>query len=249
MSLARTAVRLLAVGVMTGTDGARPTIAGPRVYDSRISDLAPETFAEDAKPVLLVLTDEDSGEALSDANGGPPFRRLIELVIEMAMVERHKVGDGYVVGYPDTDARLEASLDLLEHQVLDVLGNGTTDAALTFQSHIRVWRRAAHRQVTDDAGVKMACRILSLTCEISDDQGGPMPGATGLDRLPEPLRTVAHVLPPGSGGANTCSTLAAAISAQPDISVPFEGVDWRFDAGTEDKDEHVVVGKTDFDQP
>jgi hypothetical protein len=97
--------------------------------------------------------------------------------------------------------------------------------------------------VTDDAGVKMACRMLTLTCEISDDH---MPLPVGL---PEPLRTVAAVLPVGSAGAAAVAAIAAALVPQPGVGVEFEGIDWRHDAGTEDEDDHVVVGRTDFDQP
>jgi len=244
MTLARTAIRLGAVGILRGSAPDHPTLAGPRVFDSRMADIAPENFSEDAKPILLVTTDSDDGDALSDANGGPPFRRNIDLIVELAMVARYREGSGYVVGYPDTDARLEASLDLLEHQVIDVLANGTTDLAIAFQTKIRIWSRKSHRQTSDDTGVKIACRVLTLSCEISDDQGGPLPSATGLDRLPQPMRAICEQLPPGSSGRQACEAIAAAVQAHD--RVPFEGIDWRFDAGKDDKPEHVVVGRTDF---
>ena len=38
---------------------------------------------------------------------------MIEVVLELGMTQSVKEGDGFVVGYPDTDARHEASLDYL----------------------------------------------------------------------------------------------------------------------------------------
>jgi hypothetical protein len=85
MSLVRTALRLCAVAALQDV-----TIAQGRVYDSRIGDIQPETFLEDAKPTVIVLTDGDAGEQLSHQNGGPPFDRMVDLVFELGMVQTQK---------------------------------------------------------------------------------------------------------------------------------------------------------------
>lgn len=263
MTLARTALRLCAAGTLKGVDGARPTIAQERVYDSRNDPFQPEDFAGDAKPIVIVVTDGDDGDAQSQQNGGPPFLRNIELVLELAMVARApKVGadgkpiGGYVVGVPDTDARLEASLDLLEFQVIRRLASDLAPLSVLFRKLARIWKRECHRQIDDGAGVKIASRVLVLTCGVKDDQvqvfnnpNDPLP--EGLDALPEPLRTVAKALPAGSAGADTCAALAAAITQ---LTAPaLEGVDAIYDGANrapppDEPDDRTVVGKIDLDQ-
>lgn len=263
MTLARTALRLCAAGTLKGAVGARPTIAQERVYDSRNDPFQPEDFADDAKPIVVVVTDGDDGDALSNQNGGPPFHRNIELVLELAMVARAPVTDdsgnptgGYVIGVPDTDARLEASLDLLEFQVIRRLANDPAPLSVLFRKLARIWKRECHRQIDDAAGVKIASRVLVLTCEAKDDRvqvfNNPnMPLPTGLDALPEPLRTVAKALPAGSAGADTCAALAGAISQ---LTLPaLNGVDAIYDGANrapppDEPDDRTVVGKIDLDQ-
>jgi len=239
MTLARTALRLAVVQAIAGVKGDRPTIAEGRVYDSRASAEQPEAFAEDAKAIVLVLTDGDEGDALSDQNGGPPFRRNIELVLDIGMVCQEKADDepsGYVLVYPDTDARLEASLDVLETQIIRQLAAGGDPLAIWFQNHVRVWKRESHRQVEDETGVKLARRVTTLACELSDDKYEV--DATGL---PEPLHSVAVLMPPGSYGAETCATIAANLGPTPFDAVDFDGVNMQISVGQADEMVDVSV--------
>lgn len=238
MTLARTALRLAVVQAIKGVTGSRPTIADGRVYDSRISPEDPEDFSEDARALVVVLTDGDEGDALSEQNGGPPFHRQIELVFDIGMVCREKAdndADGYLIGYPDTDARLEASLDMLQTQIVRYLTASRDPLALFFQNFVRAWKQESHRQVEDAASVKLARRLWTLTCEVNDDiYETPVPGAappTGLNILPEPLRTVAALMPAGSAGADTSAAIAAALGVTPFASDAFKGVDITVDAG------------------
>lgn len=263
MTLARTALRLVVSAALKGTPAARPTIAEGRFYDSRISELAPETVEDDAKPVGIITTDQDEGEALSEQNGGPPFHRMIDLVIELGMIESTQApvanpqpgqpATVYVVGYPDTDRRLEASLDLLEFQVIRRLATEPDPMCVLFRRFVRIRKHECHRQVTDDAGVKLACRLLTLTCELNDDRvmiyntSGTLP--TGLDVLPEPLKTVAKAMAPGSSELDTCMAIAAALS--PVEAPAFEGVDATYDNNAptgEDDPSHKVDGPFDLPQ-
>lgn len=225
MTLARTALRLCVAACLRGDDSGRPTIADDRIYDSRISEIAPETFADDAKATVILLADGDEGDALSAQNGGPPFHRMIDLVVEMnmtaAILEPGGEGDPpqYVVGYPETDAQLEGSLDLLEFQVLRRLQYDLSPLPVLFRSFVRIRKHDSHRQVLDQSGVKLACRVLVLTCEVNDDQvriynpASTAPAVpTGFDVLPEPLRRVAKALPAGSSGLEVCTSLAAALA-------------------------------------
>lgn len=231
MTLARTALRLATLAALKGDESARPTLAEGRVYDSRISDFAPETSLDDAKPTIIVLTDSDEGEALSRQNGGPPFIRLIDVVLELGIIQTIKDGDDFIVGYPDTDARHEASLDALEYQIMRRLGYDPAPLSVLWRSFVRPRKHDCHRQVLDDSGVKLACRILTLTCEVSDDQdqvfnsGDVIP--TGIDALPDPLRRVAAAMPAGSSGADVCAKIAVALS--PMTVSALDGVDVTID--------------------
>jgi len=255
MTIARTALRLAAVQAIRGTADPRPTIAEGRVYDSRIAPESPDVFSEDAKPTVIVLTDADEGDALSDQNGGPPFHRRIDLVLDIGMVCREKAeddADGYLVGYPDTDARLEASLDILQTQIVRFLTAGDDPLSIWFQRYVRVWKQESHRQVEDNTSMKLARRLLTLTCELKDDvyeivfPGQTAP--TGLAILPEPLRTVCGLMPAGSSGAQSCAAIAAALGKTPFTPDYFVGVNITADAAGDEKAEHEVVASAETGQ-
>jgi hypothetical protein len=252
---ARTALRLITVATLAGTADARPTIAADRVDDSRLADLAPESVPEDGLPVIMVICDDDDGEALSEQNGGPPFDRTIDLNLELSIASRVAYLDPahpdaapvYQVEAPDTDARLEASLDCLEFQAIRELSYGQTPFAVLFRRLARITHRACHRGATDD-GVKIASRLLTLKCRVNDDAieilGASDPAPVGLDALPEPLRSVAKLLPVDSAGGVICAALAAKI-APLKAAVALEGVDIRSDAGQPAADiDDDVVGVT-----
>lgn len=235
---ARTALRLITVAALAGTADPRPTIAADRVDDSRLADLAPETVPDDGLPVIVVICDDDDGEAWSEQNGGPPFDRMIDLNIEMSIASRVQYVDPanptnstYVVEAPDTDARLEASLDLLEFQAIRELAYGLSAFSVMFRKLARITHRACHRAASDD-GVKIASRLLTLKCRVNDDDIKMYSTAqtlpTGLEALPEPLRSVAKILPAGSTGALTCAALAAKIVQL--TAGPLAGVDLTADA-------------------
>jgi hypothetical protein len=235
MTLARTALRFAALAALKGgSPSAGPTIAANRVYDSRISDFSPETFPGDAKPTIILLTDEDEGDALSDQNGGPPFHRMINLVIEFAMVQGFDVAvEGsetpeFVPGYPSTDAEHEMSLDLLEFQITRRLAYDLDPLCALFRKFTRVRKHDCHRQVLDETGVKIAARVLTWQIEVNDDQvkvyRPNQTQPTGYDILPEPLRTVALALPAGNE-KTLCDAMVAALTPLP--AVVLSGMDFE----------------------
>lgn len=236
MTLARTALRLCVSAALKGETGARPTIAEGRVYDSRMSDYAPDAFSDDAKPTVILLSDVDDGDALSDQNGGPPFRRMIEIVIEMGMTQAVKDGDDYVVGYPDTDARHEASLDLLEFQILRRLAYDPAPMSVLFRKIARIRKRECHRQVLDESNVKVAARVLTLTCQVEDDKvqiHDPSIVPSGMEALPQPLRDVCLAMSPGAPGYGVCQAIADAVPSL--TAEEFEGINFTIDAGDGDQ--------------
>ncbi len=78
----------------------------------------------------------------------------------------------------------------------------------------------------DDKTLRLAARTLKLTVKVKNERWpafGVVPAPTGLDLLPEPLRTVGRALDPASSGGALCLELAALI-AQPAPLVPLAGV-------------------------
>jgi hypothetical protein len=99
--------------------------------------------------------------------------------------------------------------------------------SVLFRKIARVRKVDCHRQVADDSSVKIAARILTLTCEVSDDQVQVFSAAddqpVGVDALPDPLRSVAEVLPDGSSGADVVAAIIDAVST---LSAPaLDGID------------------------
>jgi hypothetical protein len=269
MTLARTALRLATVAALQGADSSSgPTIACNRVYDSRIDDFSPETYPDDAKPTIIILTDADDGEALSEQNGGPPFRRNIKLVFEFAMVQGFDVpvengGTAFVPGYPATDAEHEASLDFLEFQIAERLAQGIDRMPILWRSFSRVRKSDCHRQVLDDSGVKIAARVLTWECEVTDDQMRiHNPNHTtpvGFNLLPEPLRRVALALPDGPA-FEACVAMAKALTpitadALTNFNVKFDEKDLKMNFNAEIAGGNVaqviaseIAGQIDYQQ-
>lgn len=229
MSLARTALRVLVVEALKGA-----TMAGPRVFDSMMADLSPDLFKGDENPTAIVLTDKDEGDALSAQNGGPPFGRATELSIEMGMTQRVRAaGETDDLIYPNTDARLEAALDMFEFQVLRHLQYSDDELCILFRRFWRITKFDCHRQTFEDSSVKVACRLLTLHCFGGDERvltrniQAPLP--VGFDLLPDPIRSVAQALPVGCSGHNVCNLILAAHS---NLTLPeFKGIDTVFDGG------------------
>jgi len=248
--LARTALRLTTVAALEGA-----TLAADRVYDSRLADLNPENVPDDGLPVIIVIADDDDGEAWSEQNGGPPFDRMVDLNIELSIAARVQYVDPaneaqsiYVIEAPDTDARLEASLDMMEFHAIRALAFGQTPYAVMFRKLARIAHRLCHRAGADD-GVKIASRLLTLRCRINDDDIQSLdvsaPEPKGLDVLPEPLRSVAKILPAHSSGGLTCAAIAAGLSPLRD-AVPLRGFDFRADAGEGDQPDDEVIVNVDL---
>jgi len=232
MSLSRTALRLATLEALRptasiATDGPWPTLAGAAVFDSRvdpIDDMAPA----ERQPVVCVYTEHDEGSS-SQRAGGPPFRQIVDLVLELSVVVR--VDDGadpatYDAGIPETDAELEASLDLLEAQIKFALLYGPAGA---------LWRKVTGRKVTDprsvphrtsEEAVRLARRTVTWKCQVLDDcfEAAPPADPVGLDRLPQPLRGVLAELAATAYGRKIGLGLAAVAPVMP-VRTPFARAD------------------------
>jgi hypothetical protein len=217
MSLARLALRLATIEALRPTAAVLagmgfPTIAGIQVLDSSvepIEDLKPDQ----AQPIIGVYTEHDDGMA-GQKRGGPPFLSTVDLVFEISVVVKVASGSDptvFVVADPETDSELEASLDLLEAQIKFVLLYGPTG---------QIWQSIAHNKVhsprsvphrSSEEGRRLAKRTMTWRVEVQDYCFDPAPvvAPTGFDVFPEPLKSFANALPPGSYALTILNGLAA----------------------------------------
>lgn len=230
--LSRLALRIAVCEALAPTGASVfPTIAGPRVYDTRVDSLD-SLDALDARPMVIVYAEEHISEPYGRARQ-PADAQTVTLTLELIIATRGEVaiemdgGATEIVGTidaPPTDAQREALLDLLEAEVRRALdrremrqGRAMLDAVL--------WevREAASLPLRDvDRTTRLAQRSLQVKVKIPNDSW-PEPGAArgvGLDALPEPLRTVAHLLPAGSPHLAICEVVAGRISAPSSLPPP-----------------------------
>lgn len=215
-ALGRTFLRLAACAALRNQ-----TMAGERVYDSRISAIDPVTAFPNIDEIsgsIGVYTEQDSGDALSKNNGGPPFRPEVELIFEIAMQARIALDDGeWGIARPETDDQLEATLDLIESQIELSLFRYQTTAAVAFRKMTKQVGSKSSIRFTDPAGSsKLAMRYVTYKVEIHDPEIDIFNAtATGLNRLPEEWRAVAQAFPDGSRERDMAEAIAATLTTDP----------------------------------
>lgn len=242
MSLSRLALRLATMEALCPSAAHAgsvlwPTLAGRYIYDSRI-DPFDDDAEFDRRLVAAVYTEEDNSDS-AQKSGGPPYRVLVDLVIEMSVIVGSNDSGQTEIGIPQTDAEMEALIDLFEGQVKFVLHYGQTGAiwrALTGRRILDI-RSLPHR--TSEDGVRLAMRTLRMKVVVPDDcfDAAPSAAPEGLDRLPQPLRTVVSQLSETSYGAALAEMLAPAAPVMP-VATPLSAVGMKIDvaraAGTGD---------------
>jgi hypothetical protein len=231
MGLYRTALRVATLEALrpTGllnTQGPWPTLACDRVFDSRIDPIEDLT-KEQHRAVIAVYTDGDIGYG-SQHRGGPPFRRVVDLCFEISQIaSAPSEADPavYVTGVPQTDPELEAELDRIESEIA---------LALFFAPSGAIWRKLTGSMVTDprttphrdsEEGARLALRSLIWKVQVPDDrfEALPLTAPVGIDRLPEPLRSVAGQLLATSYGASLAAALGETMPTMP-LAVPLTDV-------------------------
>ncbi|MBI1202546.1 MAG: hypothetical protein GC182_08550 [Rhodopseudomonas sp.] len=229
MSFARTALRLTTVEAMRPAALAAdaptwPTLAGRYVFDSRL-DPIDDLNDDERRPIAVVYTEDDNGEK-SQAAGGPPFKRFIDLVIEMSVMAMVTAdGTDFYPGTPFTDAQLEASLDAFEAQVRFALFYGPTGALWRQLTGRRVTEIHSMRHASSEEGGRLALRTLRMKCTVPDDAYVAAPTGTesGNDKLPEPLKSVVAALATGGYADKIAAGLAATAPQMPPFA-PLDGV-------------------------
>lgn len=230
MSLERTALRLATLLALTdagdgtwGGSGAHPTLAGRRWYDTLME---PEhQFGEDRPvPLGIVYTDDDSGRNVNAPGSGLAFDRSVALTLELVCAVTETVNDEVVIGPPQTDAELEAILDLLEYQSLRALTNiaspwgrlwgrmirGISEISSTRVMDSKGETRIAQRTVTIMVRLPASCPVEVVPLSAGEDP----PESGSIADLPAPLRMVAEAVAAATGGqARTARDIVAYLMA------------------------------------
>lgn len=248
-ALVRMGLRLAAIELLRA-DAPFTAMVGDRVFDSEMAEIQP---GEAPMPIALVHTERTQGRAYDPHSGGPPFDLECDLTIELAHVASAKNDDGSIELFrPVTTAEMEAGLDLMESRLAVVLAHGESALALGLRKHAlkRVVSIESQRFETDDAGVKIASRLVTLTCDLHIEQprvwygttptgaGGAQAPAAGSDALPSgpfaslpsPLRELAELMPEGGYGRGVLLQVAA-ILPSPVLGPAFTAATYEQDFG------------------
>ena len=215
-AIGRTFLRLAACAALRNR-----TMAGERVYDSRISAIDPVTAFPNIDEIsgsIGVYTEQDSGDALSKNNGGPPFRSEVELIFEIAMQARVALENGdWAIARPETDDQLEATLDLIESQVELAIFRHQTPVAVAFRKMAKQVSAKTSIRFTDPAGSsKLAMRYVTYKVEIHDPEIDIYNQTkSGLYRLPDEWFVVAQSLPEGSRERDMAEAIATTLITDP----------------------------------
>lgn len=226
MSLARTALRLATILALSdkGDGSAEPaTLAGKRVHDTLME--AEHLFGKDKPvPLVVVYTDDDEGPNRNAAGGAPVFDKTVALTLELACATTRETPEGVEIGMPQTDAELEAILDLLEYQCLAALTNPASQWARLWGRLTRGIVEISSSRVMDAKGEnRMAARTVTLMvrgqrdCPVVPvplDPGDDPPAPGGIADLPAPLRAVAEAVAVATdGNAKTVKDVVAYLMA------------------------------------
>jgi hypothetical protein len=191
MALERTALRLATVMLLSnGFNAPFPTIAGARVYDSRIDGLA-ITDGTEMFPIIKVCTDDDNGSSLSTNNGGFPFEHTVTLSLDLSIAIPNE--DRSEVFFAATESDLELYLDQFEAQIEYLM---TARPGIWGAHFNKLARRIENvnsvRFVEPDGNTRIAARQLQMSIKLPVNQSTAgqfvIAPATGLPlTVPAPL--------------------------------------------------------------
>lgn len=216
MSLSRTALRLAVVEALSpyaqivAASPVWPTFAADQVFDSQNGPNVLAAIA-DGKPVIVVSVDGGKTEAQGSAPDVTVFGAALEratLAFEIHVpVAVRGESDEAVFDIGPTDAAAKAFLEMIEDQILQRLADARMNGPLRHVLEL-IGEIESQPYSDADAGILLSATRLELSCTIRQRERWPAPGATGLDRLPNPLRDVAKALHAQSYGGQIAAGLA-----------------------------------------
>lgn len=176
MSMSRLMVRALACVALQqqADDAVSPTMADDRVCDSRLDPLLFRDY-DNPMPGITVYTDDDDGELINTGSGDGPYRRYLDLRVELVIgsFNTEVVDDVQQVVFdlPMTSPQLEAQLDLFEQQVKWALFS-LPDRIYShaFRKYVvRIWSIKSHATRDESGNNRFASRRMHFKLEIPDD--------------------------------------------------------------------------------
>lgn len=189
----RTALRIATVAaLLNGGATPYPTLAGPGVFDSR-SDAIDDVTEDGHMPAIIVRTDEDRFTTTNSAVTG---QRAIEMRIECSILTGARDDEGALkASWAETDAELEAFLDLMEYQVIDSL-YGSGPWALWWRNRFSPGQRLSLPVWTQPSAGRTRLAVRELTLSFPRARGYCLPQPlnrldTDLDSDGNPIVTVA----------------------------------------------------------
>ena len=213
--LSAEAVRLAAIeilcpysAVMAG-DGF-PTLAGPRIYDSRAASLEEIDRTESYTPVVALYTHQSGVSLMGSATDATDTQAncVLDVVAELAVAARDDAGEfaDAMDAMADTDPSARLVLAALCSQVRMLLTRSVQGGP---------WRRLVKHVIDIDEqtfampefGLRHHRVTMRFRLEIADDQFDMENGG-----LPEPIKSVYEALPAGSYAATKLAELAAAFA-------------------------------------
>lgn len=188
MSLKRLLLRTAVVEAIStkNDDDIFPTMAGKNVHDSKITEIDKEAIAT-LGPIAIVYTDEyssmpDGGDGITDQDG-PECQVRIELAIGKFQPVYQTDEDGNVVSGPDgnpilegteyavfeTDAQLEAMLDIFEAQIRFAMHNPLAKSSSRLKKLMKGMRNFTSTRESSDREPVIASRNITFVAHINDD--------------------------------------------------------------------------------
>lgn len=176
MSVLRLVLRHAAVNAVSGFFSGvnSPTIAGNRVFDSKIEPV--ENIREDAAyPTVVIYTDYDRNAF--PHSGISHQERTLTITFELLMAVMTKTPDDvgkYTVRFPVTDAELESSLDVLEFETFQALRRQNSAADCFRSIAYGLDNMVSRRGATVEGGTKIAARQVTYEARVIQELDHPI---------------------------------------------------------------------------
>jgi hypothetical protein len=194
MSLTRLALRIAAMATLRPPVAptapprtAWPTLAEGRVLEGALDKFDPASL-RDRGAWIGVSTTGSETEERADFNGLRPGFAWATLEFEIGIPAADDLGGGQMsIGFPATDAEIEANLDLLEHQIRMLILRSPLIAKVSPWGARKV---SSVPYFTDDGSERLALRRIEMEMSIFDD-------LDEYGRPPQALADLIAALPAG----------------------------------------------------
>ena len=225
MILSAEAARLAAIEVLRPTSAVAgfPTLAGPRVFDSRaaaLNDLDDEPYGKpDYTPVLALYTRSSDAGSRGDATdiGDNACTTVLEIVGELAVIASDSEGD-YLDAMAGDDPEARLVLAALMAQVRHALLYSEA-GVLVRRVAMKCMRIEAETHAVPELGLRFQRMFMRVTLQLPDDEFSDAGGLSG------PIKRLYDALPEQSYAKTKLTDLAGHLAGH--TRVPLAGIDFE----------------------